>query len=151
MSLTWPRTPTCSSWQAMITRCYNTKHVAYPRYGGSGITVCDRWRCSFASFLSDMGVRPAGKTLDRKNNSLGYDADNCVWSTPKEQANNRKNNHRYEHAGEFLTLREWASKLNTTHGTLGFRLQRGWSIERTLSEPVQRKPVYYERLPIMQL
>ncbi len=81
--------PLYASWFSMIQRCYNPKNKSYYRYGGRGIGVCERWRGSFADFLADMGERPPGLSLDRINNELGYSAENCRWSTPKEQANNR--------------------------------------------------------------
>jgi len=57
---------TYSSWKAMKKRCYCSNHVAYKNYGGRGISVCERWLRSFVSFLADMGERPDGMTLDRK-------------------------------------------------------------------------------------
>ena len=59
------------SWSTMIERCTNPKAKSYPDYGGRGITVCERW-LSFENFFADMGPRPEGSTLDRKENSLGY-------------------------------------------------------------------------------
>ena len=82
-------TPEYRSWTAMMTRCGNPKHVQYASYGGRGITVCDRWK-SFKNFYADMGPRPSGMSLDRVNIGLGYFLGNCKWSTPKEQANNRR-------------------------------------------------------------
>lgn len=73
----------------MRERCYNPKHIAYHRYGGRGITVCDRWRNSFEAFLADMGARPEGRTLDRVNNNGNYEPSNCRWATPKEQRANQ--------------------------------------------------------------
>lgn len=69
----------------MLNRCHNPKHTAYNRYGAKGIAVCEQWRDSFATFLEDMGERPEGCTLDRKDGTKGYFKDNCQWSTPKEQ------------------------------------------------------------------
>jgi hypothetical protein len=38
-----------------------------------------------------MGERPLGKTLERKNNNLGYCPQNCCWASPVEQSRNRHN------------------------------------------------------------
>lgn len=60
-------------WQSMITRCTNPSRNNYHLYGGRGITVCDRWRNSYESFLEDMGRAPSKKhTIDRNDNDKGY-------------------------------------------------------------------------------
>lgn len=76
----------------ILSRCYNENNRAYEYYGGRGIIVCDRWRGvqGFDYFVQDMGDRPNGYSIDRLNNELGYFPDNCVWATPKQQANNRR-------------------------------------------------------------
>lgn len=77
------------TWSHMIQRCTNPKRPAYARYGGRGITVCDRW-LKFENFLADMGERPDGKTLDRfPNNKGNYEPGNCRWATVTEQNQNR--------------------------------------------------------------
>ena len=83
------RSKTYNSWTALRARCENPNNARYKDYGGRGITVDPRWR-SFAAFLADMGTRPKGTTLDRKDNNGPYCKDNCVWSTPKEQGNNKR-------------------------------------------------------------
>jgi hypothetical protein len=85
------RTPEYYSWSHMIYRCENPKANRYDRYGGRGITVCERWRHSFENFLADMGNRPSPQhTLDRINSDGNYEPANCRWATWKQQANNRK-------------------------------------------------------------
>jgi len=81
--------PTYNTWQGMISRCTNPNHDAFARYGGRGILICTEW-FTFANFLSDMGPRPEGLTLDRKNNDGNYEPTNCGWATAAEQARNRR-------------------------------------------------------------
>lgn len=79
-----------NSWATMMQRCHNPKNTNYHKYGARGIKVCQRWRDSFMAFYEDMGERPDGMTLDRKNNSKGYTKENCRWSTVSVQNVNRR-------------------------------------------------------------
>lgn len=102
--------PTWLSWKSMQNRCTCETSPDYPTYGGRGIKVCARWD-SFENFLADMGERPRGKTLDRKDSNGNYEPGNCQWSTPKRQANNRSNNTFVEFKGERLTYSELGERL----------------------------------------
>lgn len=82
---------TYRSWMAMKTRCLNPNTPAFQMYGARGITVCERWR-SFAAFLEDMGERPAGGTIERRDNNKGYEPGNCCWATMAEQRRNQPRN-----------------------------------------------------------
>ncbi len=89
------KTATYKSWQSMIVRCTRPENHNWHRYGGRGITVCERWKI-FENFYADMGERPEGKQLDRSDNNKGYSADNCRWVTQKENCNNRGNSIKLE-------------------------------------------------------
>ncbi len=128
--------PTYTSWVDMRTRCANPAHSAYRYYGAVGVTVCPQWS-SFDCFLEDMGERPAGKTLDRKDNTKGYTPDNCRWATKQEQMRNQRTSVLITIDGVTLCTSEWARKVGLKIGTVTARIRNGWTPERALSTPPQ--------------
>lgn len=124
------------SWSAMRVRCHNKNTAYYRRYGGRGITICERWN-SFENFLSDMGPRPIGASLDRINNNGNYAPDNCRWSSSKVQNRNKSSNLLITHDGQTKSVSEWAEFLNVKRTTMFQRVRYGWDIERMLFEPVK--------------
>jgi hypothetical protein len=75
----------------MMSRCFCKTAADYPRYGGAGITVCERWY-KYENFYADMGDRPEGKSIDRINVYGNYEPSNCRWATGSEQQRNRRDN-----------------------------------------------------------
>lgn len=125
-------------WSGMRNRCGNSKNQAYDDYGGRGIKVCDRWQ-EFSNFLADMGHPPSDKhTIDRKDNDGDYEPGNCVWSTKKEQANNRRSNRLLEYQGRSQTVQRWSDELKISSTTISMRInQYGWEIGKALNTPVR--------------
>ena len=106
----------------MKKRCNNPKSVCYKHYGGRGIRVCARWD-SFENFLTDMGERPAGMSLDRINNDGDYELGNCRWATPKQQARNSRRNRVITINGDAKPLSEWLEQLGMAATTFYRRVK----------------------------
>jgi hypothetical protein len=130
-------TPEYIAWEDVLQRCRNERHPAYDRYGGRGITVCDRW-LKFENFFEDMGSRPGpGYSLERKKNQLGYYKENCRWATRIEQNRNKRTNRMLTLHGETRCIAEWAPLVGLLPDTLVKRKRRGWSDEETLTRALR--------------
>lgn len=125
-------------WNAMLARCRNVNNAKYPRYGGRGIKVCERW-LMFENFLADMGRVPEGLSLDRINNDGNYEPDNCRWTTFKEQTRNSTTAKPITIDGVTKCLAEWVETTDIAYCTAKMRIRRGWDAWRALSEPVKRR------------
>jgi hypothetical protein len=125
-------------WNNMRNRCLNPHNRGFWKYGARGVTVAERW-ASFENFLADMGERPSPKhSIDRIDNSRGYEPGNCRWLDMRGQQNNRTNNRRVTYLGETFTLAEWAQRTGLSNSTLQNRLDLlGWPIERALTTPAR--------------
>src|ERR1035438_6160644 len=133
------RSPTYSSWAGMRSRCLQPTNKAWYRYGGRGIKICERWM-KFDNFLSDMGPKPNGMTLDRfPDNNGDYKPENCRWATYKEQNNNRRDNQLLTVGSMTLSFGAWAVCIGMNGSTLSGRLKHGWSISRAFNTPVKIK------------
>lgn len=121
--------PTYRSWISMKQRCSNEKHHAYPRYGGKGVTFCNRWD-KFQNFLDDMGIRPDGTSLDRINPFGNYEPNNCRWADPKTQANNLKKNF---YRDDFIETVKKLNKKKINMSIVMSRLNKGIGLEEALS------------------
>ena len=77
-------------WKGMIQRCYGENGSLYSQYGGKGVRVCWRWLNSFPNFILDMGPRPEGCVLGRKDVDAWYSPDNCYWVKHSEHIHTRR-------------------------------------------------------------
>lgn len=116
-------------WMLMKARCLSPSANSYADYGGSGITVCERW-LKFENFIADMGEAPAGMSIDRYPDMSGnYEPGNCRWATAKEQARNRRTSKMLTCGGKTQCLSAWAEELCVPPHILTKRLKRGMSLE----------------------
>jgi hypothetical protein len=125
-------------WNSMVRRCHDPRTKSYTRYGGTGITVCDQWRADFWSFHDDMGGRPEGAMIDRRDNELGYSPDNCRWVNAQQSASNR----RYCIIIDGLTLKEYMRRLGdvSRYRMVTKRIRKGMSLQDALRRPARTWP-----------
>ena len=124
-------------WQGIMRRCTDATFPAWPRYGGRGITVCDRWRSSFQTFLDDMGCKPDGDySVERIDNDKGYSPENCKWADRAEQSRNKCTNRWIEVEGKRLVMTDWAKASGASIGRIRDRIDKlGWSEVDAVSKP----------------
>jgi hypothetical protein len=135
----WGHTATYRCWRSMMQRCYRVKDTNYSHYGGSGIRVSERWH-KFVNFLTDMGKKPQGMSIDRIDNAKCYSPGNCRWANAKTQARNRSIVKKVEFRGEKLTIPEWAERTGLPYRTLRHRIgELKWSPEKALTTPVMSR------------
>lgn len=125
------RTKAYASWAHMRQRCGNKRDKDYPRYGGRGITVCERWE-DFVLFLEDMGQPPTNHTLDRVDNDGPYSPENCRWASRVTQRRNNSANIIVTIRGESMPLADACARYRVKHQTAYTRLRYGWTAERAL-------------------
>ena len=79
-------------WNAMKSRCYNSKDKQYEEYGGRGITICEEWLNikNFISWCEATYPNIEGISLDRIDNDKGYSPENCRWADKTTQAINQR-------------------------------------------------------------
>lgn len=121
----------------MLDRCENASAPDFPRYGGRGITVCESWH-ALDNFTRDVGPKPPGMSLDRRDNDRGYSPDNCRWATASEQSSNRRSNRLIEFNGKRQTLAKWSSETGIGRVLISHRLRAGWSVEEALTKRPSR-------------
>jgi len=132
------RTRVYNVWRQMHQRCVNPRSPSYKNYGARGIRVCKQWK-SFEAFIADMGDRPRGYTLERRDNDKGYSKGNCYWATMKAQSVNKRTNRIVEFRGKRQTLSQWAEELGVSWSNLRQRARLGWSVEKMLTTPVKSR------------
>jgi len=109
-------------------RCYNPNTKRFADWGGRGIIMCDEWLNSFEAFKDWALVNGYNDTLsiDRIDNNGNYEPNNCNWSSPVEQNNNKRTNIYIELFGTTHTVTEWCRQFGFNHKKIRTRLRNGW-------------------------
>lgn len=114
------------AWRHIKERCFNPNSKYYYNYGGRGITMCERWRCSFESFLADMGLAPSAKhSIDRIDVNRNYEPGNCRWATVQQQSINKRSTYYITYNDATKSTCEWEDLLGLRRGRLRAAYKRG--------------------------
>ena len=132
------KSPAYRSWYSMMSRCYREDHQSFCRYGGRGISVCERWRNS-ANFIADMGQPKAGQQLDRIDNNGNYEPGNCRWVSREENCNNKSNTRLVSWMGEMVPLAALCRRLGIDYQIVKNRITRGWDETEAISRPINKR------------
>ena len=126
-------------WGSMIQRCYNSNVRLFRLYGGVGVSVCDEWKNSAAAFARDMGPRPPGYTIERKDSKGNYEPSNCCWASRDVQANNRDWCVYVEIEGERLSMKQAWRKYaiaGLSYRVFMKRIRRGYLLMEAINQPL---------------
>jgi hypothetical protein len=127
--------PEYVAWNNMLQRCTNPNHPQYSDYGGRGIKVTSSWIDSFTTFYAEMGPRPSPRhSLDRENNELGYNKNNCRWATPEEQASNKRSTIHIDYRGTATPLAEVSRITGIAYNILHARLVARWTASEIVGD-----------------
>lgn len=120
-------------WGAMIDRANNHNRWDAKYYADKGITVCDDWRdyTKFREWALSNGYEE-GLSLDREDNSLGYEPSNCRWIPLKLQSDNRTNSRILVYGDESHSITEWSRITGISWTTIDNRLKSGKTVGQAL-------------------
>lgn len=136
--------PLYKTWAHMIDRCTNKHCVDFKNYGGRGISVCERWTfgngatTGLECFVSDMGDRPVGHTIERVDGNGNYEPGNCIWLPKADQARNRRGVKLVRMNGQVKTIPQWCAETGVPYFTAIRRVRRGWPPDKAVTQIVRK-------------
>lgn len=119
----------------MHQRCYNSKHRAFPDYGGRGIKVCERWQ-DLTTFWEDVkSIYVDGHQIDRVDNNGNYEPGNVRFVSVEVNANNKRNNRLLQTPDGPMNLSQAGRFYGLRPETIHYRLGNGWSMKEACLTP----------------
>lgn len=140
------RTRLYEIWHGMKQRCNNPRSKDAHNYSERGIAICQEWNDSFESFR-DWAISNGyqdGLSIDRIDVNGNYCPENCRWSTASEQCRNTRVNHLLTFNGKTQPIASWADETGIDYYTLSKRIEKGWSVDRALTQPVDHRKNKYK-------
>lgn len=125
-----------NAWMGMWNRTRRSRQ--YPTY--LAVYVCAEWSSyeKFRDYVNEnLGERPSNHSLDRIDNSKGYEPGNVRWTSQKQQARNRKSNTLLTIDGETRCIAEWSELTGVSSATICARRRRGLSDKEAVFTPVK--------------
>jgi len=130
------RTTEYVAWMAMKTRCLNKNSERYPDWGGRGIAIAAEWVSDFPAFLKHIGPRPSPQhSIDRIDNTRGYEPGNVRWSVRLQQMRNTRHNRVITFNGKTQCVSAWCEELSLPTEVVYSRLKHGWNEHEALATP----------------
>lgn len=134
-------------WASVKNRCYNSNEPSYASYGARGVRMCDEWVDSPEVFIAwalangwqdglqiDKDIRAKELGLE----PLLYSPLTCLFVTPQQNSNLRRDSNFLTFNGKTQTLIQWSREVGIKHTTIGMRiLNYGWSVEDALTIPAK--------------
>lgn len=125
------------TYKNMLARCFNEKDPRFKKYGGRGITVCDRWLepdgKGFKNFLEDMGDKPEGCSLDRIDTHSNYSPENCRWVDGSVQSFNQMKDEGSETVRVGIRKDKWGKwRASINYKGQAYHLYYGTSLEEAV-------------------
>lgn len=122
------------AWRGIRLRTVNPSRIkskSYKYY--EHVTLYPAW-LDYTIFDQDVPDPPDDtSTIDRIENSKGYEPGNVRWVSLAEQHRNQSNCRWIEFRGDKMLLTDWAKRLGITVGGLARRIAK-WPLDRALTE-----------------
>lgn len=135
--------PLYKAYDGIKYRCYNEKSDKFKDYGALGIYMCEEWYNDFMSFFNwaiSNGWKPGFQIDKDLKGGMVYSPTNCVITTCKINSNHRRSSVFIEYNGKRQTMSQWAEEIGINYKTLKNRIRIGWSIEKALTKPFNKRP-----------